>query len=151
MCIRTQPFSTYHGKIRSDHVLFIPTWMPKRVQDLDLRNGDCELLRYGAYVHALGCYLMVNVQCGSSLRDPQHGGLNESFHTGRTRHFFLQVCCGVRAAHGQVILRACDLVNCRLTQILAMSPDLMEVLRKQMSMFSINRFNQETHDKTKLK
>ena len=115
MCIRAQPFSTYHGKIWSDHVLFIPTWMPKRVQDLDLRNGDCELLRYGAYVHALGCYLMVNVQCGSSLRDPQHGGLNESFHTGRTRHFFLQVCCGVRVAHGQVILRVCDLVNCRLT------------------------------------
>jgi len=63
----------------------------------------------------LGCYLMVNVQCGSSLRDLQHGGLNEFFHTGRTRHFFLQVCCGVRVAHGKVILRACDLVNCRLT------------------------------------
>ena len=41
----------------SDHVLFIPTWMPKRVQDLDLRNeADCELLSYGAYVYALGCY-----------------------------------------------------------------------------------------------
>ena len=66
MCIRAQPFSTYHSKICSDHVLFIPTWMPKRVQDLDLRNGDCELLRYGAYVRALGCYLMVNVQCGPS-------------------------------------------------------------------------------------
>ena len=49
------------------------------------------------------------------LRDPLHGGLNEFFHTGRTRHFFLQVWCGVRVAHGQVILRACDLVNCRLT------------------------------------
>ena len=59
MCIRAQPFSTYHGKICSDHVLFIPTWMPKR----DLRNeADCELLSYGAYVYALGCYLMVNVQ-----------------------------------------------------------------------------------------
>jgi len=63
MCIRAQLFSTYHGKICSDHVLFIPTWMPKRVQDLDLRNdADCELLGYGAYVYALGCYLMVNVQ-----------------------------------------------------------------------------------------
>ena len=63
MCIRAQPFSTYHGKICSDHVLFIPTWMPKRVQDLDLRNeADCELLSYGAYVYALGCCLMVNVQ-----------------------------------------------------------------------------------------
>jgi len=39
---------------------------------------------------------------GSSLRDPQHGGLNESLHTGRTRHFFLQVWCGARVAHGQV-------------------------------------------------
>ena len=62
MCIRAQPFSTYHGKICSDHVLFIPTWMPKRVQDLDLRNeADCELLSYGAYVYALGGGLMVNV------------------------------------------------------------------------------------------
>jgi len=61
MCIRAQPFSTYHSKICSDHVLFIPTWMPKRVQDLDLRNeADCELLSYDAYVYALGCYLMVN-------------------------------------------------------------------------------------------
>ena len=49
--------STYHGKIYSDHVFFIPTWMPKRVQDLDLRNDtDCELLSYGAYVYALGCH-----------------------------------------------------------------------------------------------
>jgi hypothetical protein len=51
MCIRAQPFSTHHTKICSDHVIFIPTWMPKRVQDLDLRNNaDCELLSYGAYV-----------------------------------------------------------------------------------------------------
>ena len=51
MCIQAQPFSTYHSKICSDHVIFIPTWMLKRVQDLDLRNdADCELLSYGAYV-----------------------------------------------------------------------------------------------------
>jgi len=63
MCIWAQPFSTYHGKICSDRLLFIPTWMPKQVQDLDLRNdADCELLSYGAYVYALGCHLMVNVQ-----------------------------------------------------------------------------------------
>ena len=63
VCIRAQPFSTYHGKICSDHVIFILTWMPKRVQDLDLRNdADCELLSYGAYVYALGCHLMANVQ-----------------------------------------------------------------------------------------
>ena len=60
MCIRAQPFSTYHSKICSDHVFFIPTWIPKRVQDLDLRNeADCVLLSYGAYVYALGCYLTV--------------------------------------------------------------------------------------------
>ena len=47
----------------SNHVIFIPTWMPKRAQDLDLRNdADCELLSYGAYVYALGCHLMANVQ-----------------------------------------------------------------------------------------
>jgi len=41
----------HHTKICSDHVIFIPTWMLKRVQDLDLRNdADCELLSYGAYV-----------------------------------------------------------------------------------------------------
>ena len=51
MCIRAQPFSTYYTNICSDHVIFISTWMPKRVQDLDLRNdADCELLSYGAYV-----------------------------------------------------------------------------------------------------
>ena len=33
---------------------------------------------------------------GSSLHDPQHGDLNEFLHTCRTRHFFLQVCCGAR-------------------------------------------------------
>jgi len=61
--IQAQPLSTYHGKICYDHVIFIPTWMPKRVQDLDLRNiADCELLSYGAYVYALGCNLMANVQ-----------------------------------------------------------------------------------------
>ena len=60
MCIRAQTFSTYHSKICSDHVLFIPTWIPKRVQDLDLCNeADCVLLSYGAYVYALGCYLTV--------------------------------------------------------------------------------------------
>jgi len=63
MCIRAQPFSTYHGKICSDHVIFIPNWMPKRVQDVDLRNdADCEWLSYGAYVYALGCHLIANVQ-----------------------------------------------------------------------------------------
>jgi len=31
---------------------------------------------------------------GSSLRDPQHGGLNESLHTGRTRHFFFKCAVG---------------------------------------------------------
>ena len=63
MCIQAQPFSTYHGKICSDHVIFILTWMPKKVQDLDLRNdADCELLSYGAYVYAFGCHLMANVQ-----------------------------------------------------------------------------------------
>jgi len=37
--------------------------MPKRAQDLGLRNdADCELLSYGAYVFALGCHLMANVQ-----------------------------------------------------------------------------------------
>ena len=51
MCIRAQPFSTHHTKICSDHVILIPTWMSKRVQDLDLRNdAGCELLSYGAYV-----------------------------------------------------------------------------------------------------
>jgi len=39
---------------------------------------------------------------GSSLRDPQYGGLNESLRTGRTRQFFPQVCCGAKVAHGQV-------------------------------------------------
>ena len=68
-CIRAQPLSTYYGKICSDHVIFIPTWMPKRVQDLDLRNdADCKLLSYGAYVYALGCLLMANVQWVIPLR-----------------------------------------------------------------------------------
>ena len=50
--IRAQPFSTYHGKTCSDHVIFIPTWMPKRAQDLDLRHdADYQLLSYGAYVY----------------------------------------------------------------------------------------------------
>ena len=63
MCIQAQPVSTYHGKICADHVIFIPTWMHKRAQDLDLRNdADFELLSYGAYVYALGCHLMANVQ-----------------------------------------------------------------------------------------
>ena len=63
MCIQAQPFSTYHSKICSDHVIFIPTWMPKRVQKLDLRHdADCELLSYCAYVYALGCHLIANVQ-----------------------------------------------------------------------------------------
>jgi len=102
MCIRAQPFSTYHGKICSDHVLFIPTWMSKRVQDLDLRNdADCELLSYGAYVYALGCHLMVNVQWVIPSRHATWRSLR-ILTTGRTRHFFLQVCCGARVAHGQV-------------------------------------------------
>ena len=63
MCIRAQPFSKYHGKICSNHVIFIPTWMPKRAQDLDLHSdADCELLSYGAYVYALWCHLIANVQ-----------------------------------------------------------------------------------------
>jgi len=63
MCIRAQPFSTYHGKMCSNHVIFIPTWITKRAQDIDLRNdADCELLSYGAYVYALGCHFMANVQ-----------------------------------------------------------------------------------------
>jgi len=63
MCIRAQPFSTNHGKICSNHVIFIPTWMAKRAQDLDLRNdADCQLLSYGAYVYALGCHLIDSVQ-----------------------------------------------------------------------------------------
>ena len=50
-------------KMRSDHVIFIPTWMTKRAQDLDLRNdADRELLSYCAYVYALGCHLIANVQ-----------------------------------------------------------------------------------------
>jgi len=104
MCIRAQPFPTYHAKICSDHVIFIPTWMPKRVQDLDLRNdAECELLSYGAYVYALGCHLMANVQWVIPSRPATwRSEVNESLHTGRTRHFFLQVCCGARVAHGQV-------------------------------------------------
>jgi len=48
MSIRAQPFSTDHGKQCSDHVVFMPTWMPKLPKDLDLtQDVDCELLSYG--------------------------------------------------------------------------------------------------------
>ena len=59
--IQAQPFSTYLGKNCSDRVLFMPTWMPKRTRDLDLRQdgADCQLLSYGAYVQAKGSYVIV--------------------------------------------------------------------------------------------
>ena len=86
MSIRAQPFSTYHGKICSDHVIFIPTWMPKRAQALDRRNdADFELLSYGAYVYALGCHLMANLiliafVTGNSSLEPLIEGLCAQIH-----------------------------------------------------------------------
>ena len=117
-----------------------------------VRERERESFSFGAYVHALGCYLMVNVQCGSSLRDPQHGGLNEFFYTGRTRHFFLQVYCGIRVAHGQVILRACGLVNCRLTVCLYRFSPCRQTSWKTCANSHVDVFHkqisQETKDKT---
>jgi len=50
MSVRAQPFSTYHGKICSDHVVFMPTWMPKRPRDVDLtKEEDCDMLSYGVW------------------------------------------------------------------------------------------------------
>jgi len=49
MSVRAKPFSTYHGKICPDHVVFMPTWMPKRPRDVDLtKDEDCDMLSYGA-------------------------------------------------------------------------------------------------------
>jgi len=48
MSMRAQLFSTYNGKICSDQVVFMPTWVPKRLQDMDLTKGEnCEMFSYG--------------------------------------------------------------------------------------------------------
>ena len=60
--------------------------MPKRAQDLDLRNEtDCELLSYNAYVYALGCHLMANLiliafVTGNSSLEPLIEGLCAQIH-----------------------------------------------------------------------
>jgi len=49
MSVWAQPFSTYHGNICSAHVVFMPTWMPKRPHNVDLtKDEDCDMLSYGA-------------------------------------------------------------------------------------------------------
>jgi len=49
--VRAQPFSTYHGQICSDHVIFMPTWMPKQPRDVELtKDEDCDMLSYGACI-----------------------------------------------------------------------------------------------------
>jgi len=142
------PFSTYHSKICSDHVLFIPTWIPKRVQDLDLRNeADCELLSYGAYVYALGCYLMVN--WANALQDDGSrivSRLKQTCSTTGVARKWVMTVTDVMILNYTVRLDVtrdgtqCNTQGvwpCKLQidslplQILAMSPDLMEDLRKQ--------------------
>jgi len=147
MCIRAQPFSTYHSKICSDHVLFIPTWIPKRVQDLDLRNEWFELLSYGAYVYALGCYLMVNAanvlqddgsRIVSRLRQTcTTTGVARKWVTTVTDVMILNYTVGLDVTRDGTQCNTQGVWPCKLPidslplQILAMSPDLMEDLRKQ--------------------
>jgi len=121
MCIRAQPFSTYHGKIFSDHVIFIPTWMPKRVQDLDLCNdADCELLSYGAYVYALGCHLMANLiliafVTGNSSLEPLIEGLCAQIHV----NLRWRVLAGIEPG----TLRITNFLECRALHHWAMVTD----------------------------
>jgi len=52
MFVRAQPFTKYHEKICSDHLVFMPTWMAKQLHDMNLTNeADCTLLSYGGSVH----------------------------------------------------------------------------------------------------
>jgi len=129
-------------------VLFIPTWMPKRVQDLDLRNeADCELLSYGAYVYALGCYLMVNA--ANVLQDDGSRivsrlkqtctttGVARKWVTTVTDVMILNYTVGLDVTRDGTQCNTQGVWPCKLPidslplQILAMSPDLMEDLRKQ--------------------
>jgi len=98
---RAQPFLTYHGKIWCDHVIFIPTEMPKRVQEARRKTL---IFNCWATVRTctLGAAMWLTMGNGPSRADNRHGGHNKSVYTGRTRHFVLQVCCGVRVAHGEV-------------------------------------------------
>jgi len=52
MSVRAQPFTKYHEKICSDHMVFMPTWMAKQPHDMNLANeADFKLLSYGGSVH----------------------------------------------------------------------------------------------------
>jgi len=60
MIIRALPFDNvlFHGKIKRDHIVFIPTWCDKVPHTLDFQNEeDRKRLRYGSVVLFFKTYL----------------------------------------------------------------------------------------------
>ena len=63
MIIRALPFDNvlFHGKIKRDHIVFIPTWCDKAPHTLDFQNEeDRKRLSYGSVVLVFKTYLSVD-------------------------------------------------------------------------------------------
>jgi hypothetical protein len=63
MIIRALPFDNmlFHGKIKRDHIVFIPTWCDKVPHTLDFQNEeDRKRLSYGSVVLFFKTYLSVD-------------------------------------------------------------------------------------------
>ena len=74
---QAQLFSTYHGKQCSDHVVFMPIWMAKRLQDMNLAlDADCELLSYGAYTRTSIQYCMCDNHHSVVLKGLTHTNMS---------------------------------------------------------------------------
>jgi len=107
MVLCTSPFGrnlSQHTTARHAPIMWSSSRLGCPSEHRTLIWGKTQIVNCWATVRTCtpGAAMWLSMGSGPSLTQQRPGGHDKSLHTGRTRHFILQVCCGARVAFKEV-------------------------------------------------